>query len=106
MLDRCITVGIVDDDPIVRRAMAGTLSRCPGVRPVALCNGEQAVAHARDEPADVYLIDLSMPVMDGISTVVTLRSMGVASRIVLLTALQTESLADVARIIGADVFLA
>lgn len=103
---RAVTLVVVDDDPIVRQALSGVLARVPGIVPVAaLADGQEAVEHARRGPADVYLLDVAMPVMDGLSTVITMRSMDVRSRLVLLTSLTAEPMAAAATRAGADAFL-
>ncbi|WP_051945324.1 response regulator transcription factor [Streptacidiphilus rugosus] len=62
-----LTVLIADDQPLVRRGLALILSPAPGVRVVAeAANGEQAVELARLHRPSVVVMDIRMPVLDGV----------------------------------------
>jgi CheY-like chemotaxis protein len=58
------TVLIVDDDPIYRQVLAMGLEAA-GYRTVAAENGERAVEIVNEAPPDIILLDMLMPVMDG-----------------------------------------
>ncbi|MFB7617299.1 response regulator [Kitasatospora sp. NPDC056181] len=58
---------IVDDQPLVRRGLALILSPDPSFEVVAEAeNGEQAVALAHRLRPDVVVMDIRMPVLDGV----------------------------------------
>jgi DNA-binding NarL/FixJ family response regulator len=62
-----ITVVVVDDQELVRTGFALILGSDPGLEVVAqAANGAQAVAAARQHRPDVVLMDIRMPVLDGI----------------------------------------
>ncbi len=62
-----IRVLITDDHKVVRRGLRGFLELDPALQVVGEAgNGEEAVAMARRLVPDVVLMDLLMPVMDGI----------------------------------------
>jgi DNA-binding NarL/FixJ family response regulator len=62
-----ITVVVVDDQELVRTGFALILGSGPGLEVVAqAANGAQAVAAARRHRPDVVLMDIRMPVLDGI----------------------------------------
>ncbi len=62
-----IRVLITDDHKVVRRGLRGFLELDPQLEVVGeASNGEEAVAMARRLESDVVLMDLLMPVMDGI----------------------------------------
>ncbi len=62
-----IRVLITDDHKVVRRGLRGFLELDPALEVVGEAgNGEEAVAMARRLEPDVVLMDLLMPVMDGI----------------------------------------
>lgn len=60
------SVLIVDDDPIHRKA-ASLLVRSLGFDPEAVVDGHEALQALQDRHFDVVLMDLHMPVMDGIT---------------------------------------
>jgi len=55
---------LVDDDQSVRRILALGL-RVENYEVTQAANGHEALEHLRDEPFDVAIADLMMPVMDG-----------------------------------------
>jgi two-component system, NarL family, response regulator LiaR len=62
-----IRIVITDDHKVVRRGLRGFLELDPELEVVGeAANGEEAVAMARRIEPDVVLMDLLMPVMDGI----------------------------------------
>ena len=62
-------VGIVNDLKVVAEALRRLIADTPGfqVAWVAL-DGESAIQHHRDHPADIVLMDLIMPGLDGVET--------------------------------------
>lgn len=59
---------VVDDSAIVRGLIIQMLEKCPDIRIVARApNGEAAVAELARTEADVIVLDLEMPVMDGMT---------------------------------------
>lgn len=71
---RCEALAILcaDDDPINRMVLKAMLESY-GVRPVMAEDGHEAVRLAGLQRFDAYLIDISMPGMDGVETLSTLR---------------------------------
>jgi two-component system, NarL family, response regulator len=77
---------IVDDHPVVRIGLADILERVGGLTIVALAaDGAEAVRLFRLHRPDVTLMDLRMPVMDGISAIEELLGEVPEARIVMLT---------------------
>ncbi|MBS1773987.1 MAG: response regulator transcription factor [Bacteroidetes bacterium] len=61
-----MTVLIADDHIIFREGLAALLNNMPHVsRVLQAGNGQEAVAIVRDEKIDVVLMDIEMPVMNG-----------------------------------------
>ncbi|MCW2633892.1 MAG: Signal transduction response regulator, receiver domain [Blastococcus sp.] len=82
-----LRVLVVDDHPMVRTAVSETLSNADGVAVVGECeNGSLVVdAVARLRP-DVVLMDLSMPVMNGLAATEALRAAELPPLVVVFTA--------------------
>ena len=64
-----IRVLVVDDHPIVRAGIVGILADAEDLEVVGeAADGAEAVAQARRLVPDVVLLDLRMPVLDGVAT--------------------------------------
>jgi CheY-like chemotaxis protein len=64
---------VVDDDPAVRSILSDAL-RQEGYCVNCVCNGRQALTVCeQNKPADAVVLDLAMPIMDGLTLVRTLR---------------------------------
>ena len=63
----CIRVLLVDDEPLLRSGLALLLGAEPDIEVVGeACDGATGVALARAARPDVVIMDLRMPVMDGV----------------------------------------
>lgn len=92
-----IRVLIADDQGLVREGLMTLLAAQEGVEPVASAsNGEEAVALAARHLPDVVLMDLRMPVLDGVEATRRIRSAHPQIQVVVLT-----TYADDASILGA-----
>jgi len=70
-----VRILITDDHGVVRQGLRMFLSLDPELEVVGeATNGEEALKLARDLSPDVVLMDLAMPVMDGISATGAIRS--------------------------------
>jgi DNA-binding NarL/FixJ family response regulator len=86
------TVLIVDDDALVRTGLRMVLSSDPELEVVGeAVNGAEALTAARDTPADVVLMDLQMPVMDGVEAARQLGRMEQPPMVLMLTTFHLDS---------------
>lgn len=59
---------IVDDNAVLRRGVASLLEAADGIEVVGEAGtGKEAIAMAKEVAPDIVLLDVSMPVMDGIA---------------------------------------
>ena len=92
-----IRVLIADDHGVVRDGLAGVFAAQPDLELVASVeNGAEAVESCRSTAPDVVLMDLEMPVLDGIEATRTIRAERPATAVLVLT-----SFSDVRRITAA-----
>ncbi len=82
-----IRVLVVDDHPLFRQGVLFTLGRNPDIEVVGEGeNGQQAVELAQKLRPDVLLLDITMPVIDGIQAATQVRQLMPDIQIVMLTA--------------------
>jgi DNA-binding NarL/FixJ family response regulator len=94
---------IADDDDSFREALAMFLDELPGVVLVGEAkDGREAVALAAATGPDVVLLDLDMPVMDGLEAARILKERPGAPRIVICTGATMPDLDREAKRAGAD----
>ena len=84
--DLPITILTADDHPLIRDGLAAVLRAESGLQVVAeAANGEEAIeAYARLHP-DIVLMDLRMPVMDGLTATRAILADDPNARIIVLT---------------------
>jgi len=97
-----IRVLIADDHRLFAEALAAILSTDERIEVVGhASDGEEAVELAGRLTPDVVLMDISMPVLDGIEAATLLRERGQAARILMLTGSNSRDDVDRARQAGA-----
>lgn len=97
---------VVDDHALFRRGLVGLLRDMPEFEVAAeASNGEQALAVLAQVQTDILLLDLNMPVMDGLGVVEAVRRVGDKPRILMLTISQNDADLLAAIRAGADGYL-
>ncbi len=97
---------VVDDDPMVRAALRMMLGGDSGLVVVAeASDGEEALRVVPASDADVVLMDIRMPVRDGLSATEELLSADPALKVIVLTTFDTDDMVLRALRIGAAGFL-
>ena len=86
-----ISLVLADDHPIVLHGLTELFSSEAGFSVVATCpDGAAALNAVRKHRPDVLLLDLRLPVMDGLAVLRVLSSEGAKTRTILLTAYVEE----------------
>lgn len=81
-----IRLVIVDDHAVVRRGLTGMLGELDDVEVVGVAaDGAEAVALAHELVPDLVLMDLQMPVMDGVAATRTITEQSPGTDVLILT---------------------
>lgn len=106
MADKVIRVAIVDDDPIVRSALTTYLNSAEGFDIVHTCtDGAEVLDALGAEPVDVILMDMRMPLLDGITATARIRACFPDTRVLMLTSFDEDDAVREALAAGAGGFL-
>jgi len=76
---------VVDDEPLMLRFIAETLKRC-GKEVIASENGADAIRKIQEEPFDLIITDMKMPLKNGLEVLKTAKSLQSSSIVILATA--------------------
>jgi two-component system, NarL family, invasion response regulator UvrY len=106
-MDPCIQVAIVDDSAAVRMSLRAMVKLDPQMNVVAEAeNGSAAIAMVEEHRPDVVLMDITMPVLDGIEATRIITSKFPGTKVIVLSAQSVDSIsADRALNAGACRFL-
>ncbi len=105
-MERMIDVLVVDDDALVRSGLSMILQSDSDIIVVGeAADGQKGVEAARTLRPDVVLMDIRMPLMDGLTATEMLRSDAGSSAILVLTTFDTDEYLLRALRLGANGFL-
>lgn len=98
---------LIVDDVAANRNMLGDLLTSMGFGIEFACNGQEALDSVRARPPHAVLMDIVMPVMDGIEATLQIRRLagGAALPIIAISASVTEADQDNSRVAGVDAFM-
>ncbi|MFI6429263.1 response regulator [Rhodococcus oryzae] len=101
-----ISILVVDDDPFVRQGLADMIATDDQLSVVAhASDGADAVRVVRSHDIDVVLMDIRMPMMDGIEATRQIAALPSRPRILVLTTFDLDQHVYSALAAGADGFL-
>jgi CheY-like chemotaxis protein len=97
------TVLVVDDSMMIRRIVGKLLQEC-GYAILMAENGEQGYEMARDQQPDLVIMDIEMPILDGIQATKRLKTDPATSHIPVLifTSLGSEEDINHAKLAGSQ----
>ena len=103
---KTIRILIVDDVPQVRRELRTLLPLLAAIEVVGEAeNGQSAIELATALQPDVILMDVEMPIVDGITATRLIKQQCPAARIIILSIHNDEAVRTQARSAGADDFV-
>jgi DNA-binding NarL/FixJ family response regulator len=86
-----VKVMIVDDEALVRSGVSMILGTASGIQVVATCSGPDAVEMFLKHRPDVVLLDIRMPVVDGLTVLRQLRDRSDPPAVVMLTTFSADA---------------
>lgn len=95
---------LVDDQPMLLSALSTILNTQPDIEVVATAaNGAEAIEQAKNHDIDVAVLDIRMPVLDGISAARQIMPLG--PKVIMLTTFDDDALVQEAIEVGVHGFL-
>ena len=99
-----IRILLADDQPLLLSALTTVLNAQPDIDVVATAhNGAEAVERAREYSIDVAVLDIRMPVMDGIAAAKAIMPLG--PKVIMLTTFDDDALVQASIEAGVHGFL-
>lgn len=96
---------LVDDHPAARRTARAVLADL-GMRQVEVCgeaeDGKQALEKVKALEPDIILLDIGMPVMDGVQTAYEIRRIAPYAKIVFFTVNDSPEAFTAAKLLGVE----
>jgi DNA-binding NarL/FixJ family response regulator len=99
------TVLLVDDNPAIRRELEALFLHDGFAIAGEAGNGKEAIDLARKISPDLIVLDLSMPVLNGLDAAPQLKLVAPKSAIILLTMYATDAVSEQALRAGIDLIL-
>ena len=97
---------VIDDSPLYRRTICNMLEKQPNMQIVAEAeDGAYAIQAVKTHRPDVVLMDITMPILNGIEATQIIRSKFPGTRVLVLTMHTDESFSERAYQVGACGFL-
>jgi len=97
---------IVDDDPLVCKSLQVLLSREDDIEVIGIAyNGEEAIELCESALPDLVLMDIQMPIMDGIVATRRIKDEWPQIRVMMLTTFKDERNIRLAILAGAEGYL-
>lgn len=84
-------IAIVDDDPLVRMGLRAILASEPGWEVVAEAgDGEEAISLVQEQLPDIVLMDVRMPLLDGLAATMAITSNSTDVKVLVLTTFEVD----------------
>ncbi len=99
------TVLVVDDEPHIRKYIGLILRKLGTPTVVEAANGEEAIAAFAQHNPDLVLMDVNMPIMDGLQALERINAEHPDALVVMLTSLATRHVVERCLELGAINFV-
>ncbi len=99
------TVLIVDDEPHIRKYIGLILRKLGNPTIHEAANGEEAITSFTEHRPDLVLMDVNMPIMDGIQALERISALNPDAIVVMLTSLATRHVVERCLELGAVNFV-
>ncbi|MCW4465850.1 response regulator transcription factor [Glutamicibacter sp. MNS18] len=101
-----IKVLIADDEPLIRRALGTILATDDAILLLnSVQNGQEAVEYCAAHDVDVVLMDLQMPIMDGVEATRLIKSSNAHTAVLAITAFSSDDYLVPVLLAGASGYL-
>ena len=98
------TILVVDDDPAVLRAHARLISKL-GYNAKRALGGQEAIDYIRNNHADLIVLDLLMPGMDGIETFRSIKNINPYQKAIVLSGFAGPAMVNSIKTLGVTTYL-
>ena len=95
------TILLVDDEPHIRKFVGLILKQLGAPHIIEAANGQEALVAYQSENPDLVLLDISMPLMDGLTTLRKLKALHPDCVVIMLTSIVNRQSIDEALSLGA-----
>ncbi len=90
-----IHVVLVDDSAVIRGALSRIIEADPEIKIVgSLSNGEMAVSSAQKYKPHIIILDIEMPIMDGLTALPKIQEVSPDSKVIMFSALTNEGASE------------
>jgi len=96
---------LITDDSLLQRRTLSAIVTDAGHEVDTACNGQEALEKIQAHPPDCLLLDMLMPIMNGVQLLEHMKSLGVTLPVIVLTADVQDSSKDRCLELGATTFL-
>ena len=92
---------LVDDETHIRKFVGLLLKQLGPASIIEACNGQEGVARYQQERPDLVLLDVNMPILDGIGALRAIRQIDPDAIAIMLTSLASRQIVEEAADLGA-----
>ena len=95
------TILLADDEPHIRKYVGLILKQLGSAQIVEAANGAEAVALFQSAQPQLVLLDVNMPILDGLGALKQIRELDPEATVIMLTSLTTRQVVETAAEHGA-----